>query len=170
MATPKRALRRLATPVLAEPPPVYLARPPLVVDCSVLSAFLFAEPTRDEALRHLLGRSLHAPTLLDHEIANVAVKKKRQGWPGASIDMALAHYAEHDIELHRVDTAGQVALAFWHGFRFDMAALLLLNRPGGSFRGLRQVLVYPGAFVVDRDRVDAAGLVHGGRRALSGES
>lgn len=28
------------------------------------------------------------------------------------------------------------------------AALLLLNRPAGYFRGLRQILVYPGAFLV----------------------
>ena len=59
---------------VAEPPPSFLVRPPLVVDCSVLSAVLFEEPMRDAALRQLAGRTLHAPSLLDHEIANVAVK------------------------------------------------------------------------------------------------
>lgn len=104
---------RRAKPVLilAEPPPAYLIRPPLVVDCSVLSAFLFEEPMRDEALRHLLGKYLHAPTLLDHEIANVAAKKQRQAWPAESIEMALADYASLEIGLHRVDIAAQVALA-----------------------------------------------------------
>ncbi len=97
--------------ILAEPPPAYLIRPPLVVDCSVLSAFLFAEPMRDEALRHLLGKSLHAPTLLDHEIANVAAKKQHQAWPAESIEMALADYASLEIGLHRADIAAQVALA-----------------------------------------------------------
>ena len=125
-AATKRKLQRPATLVLAEPPPAFLPRPPLVVDCSVLSAFLFAEPTRDEALHQLIGRSLHAPTLLDHEIANVAVKKKKQGWPAASIDMALAHYAEHDIELHRVDTAGQAALAERYALSAYDAAYLWL--------------------------------------------
>jgi predicted nucleic acid-binding protein len=97
--------------ILAEPPPAYLMRPPLVVDCSVLSAFLFEEPMRDEALRHLLGKSLHAPTLLDHELANVAAKKQSQAWPVESIEMALVDYASLDIGLHRVDIAAQVTLA-----------------------------------------------------------
>ena len=42
------------------------------------------------------------------------------------------------------------------------AGLLLLNRRAGMFRGLHQVLVYPGAFVVDRLQNDAAGLVRDG--------
>jgi Mlc titration factor MtfA (ptsG expression regulator) len=50
------------------------------------------------------------------------------------------------------------------------AALLLLNRQAGYFRGLRQVLIYPGAFVVDRVTPDAAGLAHESRRVLAGES
>ncbi len=50
------------------------------------------------------------------------------------------------------------------------AALLLLNRRTGYFAGLRQVLIYPGAFVVDRVTADAAGLAHDTRRVLSGES
>jgi predicted nucleic acid-binding protein len=112
--------------IVAEPPAAFLTRPPLVVDCSVLSAFLFAEATRDEALRQLTGRSLHAPTLLDHEIANVAVKKKRQNWLAASIDMALADYAEQEIELHRVDVGAQVALAERYALSAYDAAYLWL--------------------------------------------
>ena len=50
------------------------------------------------------------------------------------------------------------------------AALLLLNRGGAGFPGLRQVLVYPGAFVVERSQPDGSGLTHDTRRALSGES
>lgn len=50
------------------------------------------------------------------------------------------------------------------------AALLLLNRPAGYFPNLRQVLIYPGAFVVSREEHDGAGLVRAGRRVLSGES
>ena len=41
---------------VAEPPPAYLGRPPLVVDCSVLVAVLFQEPLRDEALRSMAGK------------------------------------------------------------------------------------------------------------------
>ena len=50
------------------------------------------------------------------------------------------------------------------------AALLLLRRGAGYFPQLRQVLVYPGAFVVGRSSAGAAGLVHEERRALAGES
>jgi Mlc titration factor MtfA (ptsG expression regulator) len=49
------------------------------------------------------------------------------------------------------------------------AALLLLGRPAGRFHGLRQVLVYPGAFVVDRPLADGA-IVQDARRVLVGES
>ncbi len=50
------------------------------------------------------------------------------------------------------------------------ACLLLLNRRAGGFGGLRQVLVYPGAFVVNRVQSQAAGLVSEGRQVLLGES
>ena len=50
------------------------------------------------------------------------------------------------------------------------AALLLLNRGAGYFENLRQVLVYPGAFVVDRAEPGEGGITHESRRALSGES
>lgn len=50
------------------------------------------------------------------------------------------------------------------------AALLLLNRRAGYFSKLRQVLVYPGAFIVDRTSTDPAGLARDERRVLSGES
>ena len=50
------------------------------------------------------------------------------------------------------------------------AALLLLRLGPDGFAELRQVLIYPGPFVVDRSQPDATGLVHEHRRALSGES
>lgn len=57
------------------------------------------------------------------------------------------------------------------------AALLLLNRRGGSFRGLRQVLLYPAAFVVDRPVAGPDGVTlttydrsAGQGRVLAGES
>jgi Mlc titration factor MtfA (ptsG expression regulator) len=49
------------------------------------------------------------------------------------------------------------------------AALLLLGRPAGRFHGLREVLVYPGPFVVDRPLHDGS-VVHDARRVLAGES
>jgi Mlc titration factor MtfA (ptsG expression regulator) len=51
------------------------------------------------------------------------------------------------------------------------AALLQLHRPPGSgFDGLRQVLVYPGAFLVQRVHTAPGGVLQDQRHALSGES
>lgn len=50
------------------------------------------------------------------------------------------------------------------------ACLLLLNRPRGYYPGLRQILVYPGSFVVQREHMDGMGIAHHGRQVLAGES
>jgi len=50
------------------------------------------------------------------------------------------------------------------------ACLLILNRPAGVYPELREILVYPGAFWVDREQTSPGGLVHRERRVLSGES
>ena len=50
------------------------------------------------------------------------------------------------------------------------ACLLLLNRPGGYFPTLRQVLVYPRAFLVDVEHTDEIGVVQSGRDWRAGES
>ena len=107
-----------ATPYLAEPPAAYLLRPPMVVDCSVLSAALFDEKTRDAALRLLHGKALHAPYLLSHEIVSVALKKGKLGWPEAAITLALEDYQQHDIDLHPTNAAAQHQLAL----RFKLSA------------------------------------------------
>jgi MtfA peptidase len=49
------------------------------------------------------------------------------------------------------------------------AAFLLLGR-GGSFGNVREVLVYPGHFVVPRSEVGAGGVVHEARDVLAGQS
>lgn len=111
---------------LAEPPPSYLFRPALVVDCSVLSAVLFEEETRDDALLMLSGKSLHAPVLLDHEIVSVALKKARGGWPEAAIALALSDYAQQEIDLHRVEVQAQHQLAVRYRLSAYDAAYLCL--------------------------------------------
>lgn len=50
------------------------------------------------------------------------------------------------------------------------ASLLLLGRGDGGFAGLSQVLVYPGAFVVDRTRAQGDGTQREERQVLAGES
>ncbi len=50
------------------------------------------------------------------------------------------------------------------------ACLLRLNRGGALFPELKQILVYPGAFVVDRVATESGGVLREQRRALAGES
>ena len=50
------------------------------------------------------------------------------------------------------------------------ACLLILNRRTDCFANLRQILVYPGAFIVDRVHTDGAGVLQDQRQVLSGES
>ena len=50
------------------------------------------------------------------------------------------------------------------------ACLLLLNRPTRVYPGLHTILVYPSAFLVPRQQVDAAGVVTETRQDLLGES
>lgn len=95
---------------VAEPSRSHYARPPLVADCSALAAVLFQEATRDEALARLSGHELHAPELLDYELASVALKKARGG-AGEIAQIALEHYQQAALTLHRVDAAAVVALA-----------------------------------------------------------
>ena len=112
--------------MVAEPPAIYLARPSLVVDCSVLSAVLFEESMRDEALQRLAGRTLHAPSLIEHEVASVAMKKLAQGWPAKSVQAALFDFATHALELHRSDVVAQVGLAHRYKLSAYDAAYLWL--------------------------------------------
>jgi len=51
-----------------------------------------------------------------------------------------------------------------------LACLLILNRESGYFPNLRQILVYPAAFVVEKEESDEAGVVQNERHVLSGES
>jgi len=69
-----------------------------------------------------------------------------------------------------IGCAGQVITDEVRVLIAAQAALLLLHRQTGYFAQLRQILVYPGAFVVERSQPDELGLTHETRRALSGES
>jgi Mlc titration factor MtfA (ptsG expression regulator) len=51
-----------------------------------------------------------------------------------------------------------------------LACLLILNRPARYYPGLRQILVYPGSFVVNREHIDGIGVAHHARQVLAGES
>jgi predicted nucleic acid-binding protein len=60
----------------------------------------------------LYGRTLHAPHLLDCEIASVGLKRRRRDLSsGAAIEAALQTYAQLSIERHAVDAAAVAGIA-----------------------------------------------------------
>jgi predicted nucleic acid-binding protein len=109
---------------VAEPRSRWLARPPVVADCSVLAAMLFGEPSQQLAIDMLVGRAVHAPTLLPYELANVAAKKLRAGATQAEVSVALAGFGEQRIELHAAPADNVCALAATYALSAYDAAYL----------------------------------------------
>ena len=110
---------------VAEPPSQFLLRPPLVVDCSLLAGSLFNETWQEEADRQLAGRDLHAPFLLQVEVASAALKKTRQGFAELAAE-GLQRLGEIAIQLHRIDEPPVVAIAQRYGLSaYDSAYLWL---------------------------------------------
>jgi predicted nucleic acid-binding protein len=96
---------------IAEPTSGYAQRPALVTDASVLAAVLFGEGALPETRALLLGRALHAPHLVDVEIASVALKKLRRGASAEAVTAALRAYGQLTIERHEVDAETVAVMA-----------------------------------------------------------
>ena len=130
----------MSTPRLhvAEPPAHYRLRPPLVVDCSVVAGTVFSEPWQADADAQLTGRDLHAPYLLQCEIASVALKKARAGLAELAAD-GIQSAADMAIELHGIEEGAVVALAQRYQLTaYDAAYLWLaadLRCPLATFDG-----------------------------------
>jgi predicted nucleic acid-binding protein len=115
--------------MVAEPAAVWRARPPMVVDCSVLVAALFEEPEALDCTRLLGGHALHAPSLLPFEFANVARTKTRAGAPAGKVRAALIAFDELRIELHNVPALPLHALALGTALSaYDAAYLWLADQ------------------------------------------
>jgi predicted nucleic acid-binding protein len=111
---------------VAEPPAQYIARPPAVVDSSVLCAALFNEPERAQAFAQMAGKFLLAPRLLGYEVISVALKKLRQGVPRDAVERSVADYMRHSIEIVDPEHDEQFALATRYGLSGYDAAYLWL--------------------------------------------
>jgi predicted nucleic acid-binding protein len=104
---------------IAEPKAAYLHRPPLVADASVIAVALFGEGGQAEAVALLHGRALHAPHLLDQEIASVGLKKlRKEELDREALTAVLNAYARLEIERHAVDAEATVRIAE----RYDLTA------------------------------------------------
>lgn len=117
--------------IIAEVRGRYTARPPLVVDCSVVAAVLFDEPNRDAAANALAGKELFAPELLADELVSVAVKKSRPG-AEAMVRQALLDFAELELTRCRPDVHAQWRLAIKYELSAYDAAYLWLAAEIGA--------------------------------------
>jgi predicted nucleic acid-binding protein len=127
---------------VAEPPPRFRVRPPLVVDCSVVAALLFDEAQRDAAEAAMTGSTLFAPVLLDAEMVSVSLRKATAGGRDLAVQ-ALADYAALEIDRRPVDVQSQLELALRYRISaYDAAYLALaaeLRAPLATFdAGLAQ--------------------------------
>lgn len=121
---------------VAEPRNTYNTLPPIVVDCSLLAAILFNEPSQGKALELLSGRSLHAPNLIDHEIISVAVTKS-QAKAGDVVRNGLDGFRKLRLARHSIDSQAQFELALSLDLSaYDAAYLQLavtLNAPLATY-------------------------------------
>lgn len=128
----------MAALIIAELPPAYQSRLPLVVDASVLTAAVFAESNCAQALQWMRGRALHAPQLIDFELANAALNKlrRRQTTAEAAAE-ALTAFSALDIERQPTALDGVFKLAAqWGLTAYDAAYLWLaaeLKAPLATF-------------------------------------
>ena len=114
---------------VAEPPARWLKRPPAVVDCSLLAAYLWCEASADEAERAMTGMNLHAPVLLKYEIANVARNKLRSGASPEAARSGVEALAEQRLVFHDLDPGALVDIGVRYGLTaFDAAYLALADR------------------------------------------
>ena len=121
---------------VAEPVQTYNTLPPIVVDCSLLAAVLFNEPSKDEALELLRGKSLHAPHLIDHEIISVAVRKSKAS-AAELAEQGLNGFRKLRLTRHSIDQTAQFELALSQSIpAYDAAYLQLavaLNAPLATY-------------------------------------
>jgi predicted nucleic acid-binding protein len=109
----------------AQPGASLRVRRPVVVDAAVLAAVLFDEPEGPAALRELAGMSLHAPQLIDYEMASVALAKARAGL-GDIAAQGLADYKVLALERAWVEPVAQASLAMSYRITSYDAAYLWL--------------------------------------------
>ncbi len=106
------------------------------------------------AWRKILRRRV---PLLRRLPADLQIELKRQ------IQVFVAEKAFIGCDGLRVNDEMRVTIA-------AQACLLTLNRPGQHYPALREILVYPGSFVVEREHTDGIGVAHHARQVLAGES
>lgn len=115
---------------MAEPGAGWAERPKLVIDASLVVAVAFAEPERDVALAQMRGRTLYAPSLIDYEVANVALSKiRRKAVTAAEAQRSAGIFGEMAIERWDIELASVVRIGEQFGLTaYDAAYLWVAGR------------------------------------------
>ena len=107
-----------------------------------MAAALFGEGGHAEAIALLHGRSLHAPYLLDFEIASVGLKKiTRERVARDMVAAALRAYGQLAIERHAIDAESMASVAERYRLTaYDAAYLCVAERLGAPLATLDRKL------------------------------
>jgi len=139
----------------------------ILVATLALLAWLLREPLFAEWRRARIRRQPFPPEW------RAILRQRVPYFRGLPADLQLQLKKRIQVFLAEKPFIGCAGLVVTDEIRVTIAAnacLLILNRRTDYFANLRQVLVYPGAFVVDKVRADSAGVAHERRHALAGES
>jgi len=100
-----------------------------VVDASAVAAITFGEDEGPTVAEGLTGVTLHAPSLLWYELANVCLTKLRR-YPGEAdrLRAALEHAQRLAIRIHHVDPTETIGVAEQTGLSAYDASYLCLAR------------------------------------------
>lgn len=118
----------------------------VVVDASAVAAVLFAEPGHESVARQLQGQALHAPTLIDYELASVTLKKLRRVPADAEALLGALHTVRR-LRLKRLQPDMVQVLA--------LAAVTGLTPYDASYLWVAQSMGLP-LITLDRDLASAA--------------
>ncbi len=108
--------------------------PDKVIDASAMAALVFGEPEADEIADRIRGAGLHAPTLIDYELASVCLKKLRKySKQRTALLEGHALAAQMAVKKHPVDTQAMVPMAEQAGLTaYDAAYLWLAGSLGAE--------------------------------------
>lgn len=156
LAIPTTALRRIIVPLLI-----------LLLVALLPLGILLGQPLRKAWRRRQLKRQPFPP-----EWRRI-LRERVPYFRGMPVDLQLRLKKHIQVFLAEKPIIACGGLVIDDEIRVTIAAqacLLLLSRRSDYFSELRQILVYPGAFIVDRIKAEPSGVLQDQRQVLAGES
>lgn len=116
--------------------------PDMVIDASSLAAVVFEEPDGTSVLDYCRGSRLLAPSLVDYEMANICLMKRRR-YPDMAEKLAIQFDAYQRLDLKRCTVEIGAVLALAEQSRltaYDAAYLWLAMKNGCPLSTLDKAL------------------------------